>query len=312
MSVTLLAELVFRDALGLDPDRLEGHLDFAKSVDDAVAELEGGDYRLAAFLGATPMAEVQAVAAARRDHAPEVDLLLPEAPHRPRLQRALAGTGRGREGEPRRHVPLLACCIAYSGALMPGPMLTVVVAETPRQGARAGPLVVLGHAILELTLLILLVIGLGPVPQAIRPSRPCCRSPAGSCSSGPPSRMIVALARHRVSIDWEGGSGGSKARAVLMGIVSSLANPYWTIWWVTIGLGLLTKAYALGAAGIVVFYLGHITGDLTWYSLVSGALAAGKRYITLGVYRAMLSVAATFLLALALWFLASGVRAAGR
>ena len=62
LSVTLLAELVFRDALGLDPDRLEGHLDFAKSVDDAVAELEAGDYALAAFLGATSMAEMQAVA----------------------------------------------------------------------------------------------------------------------------------------------------------------------------------------------------------------------------------------------------------
>jgi uncharacterized protein (DUF1015 family) len=62
LSVTLLAELVFRDALGLDPERLEGHLDFAKSVDDAVAELAGGDYELAAFLGATPMDEVRAVA----------------------------------------------------------------------------------------------------------------------------------------------------------------------------------------------------------------------------------------------------------
>jgi uncharacterized protein (DUF1015 family) len=62
LSVTLLAELVFRDTLGLDLDRLEGHLDFAKSVDDAVAALEGGDYRLAAFLGATPMDEVRAVA----------------------------------------------------------------------------------------------------------------------------------------------------------------------------------------------------------------------------------------------------------
>ncbi len=62
LSITLLAELVFRDALGLDPDRLEGHLDFARSVDDAVADLEGGDYRLAAFLGATPMDEVQTIA----------------------------------------------------------------------------------------------------------------------------------------------------------------------------------------------------------------------------------------------------------
>ena len=62
LSVTLLAELVFRDALGLDPDRLEGRLDFAKSVDDAAAALAGGEHVLAAFLGATPMAEVRAVA----------------------------------------------------------------------------------------------------------------------------------------------------------------------------------------------------------------------------------------------------------
>jgi uncharacterized protein (DUF1015 family) len=62
LSVTLLAELVFRDALGLDPERLEGHVDFAKSVDDAVADLDSGDYGLAAFLPATPMADVQAMA----------------------------------------------------------------------------------------------------------------------------------------------------------------------------------------------------------------------------------------------------------
>jgi uncharacterized protein (DUF1015 family) len=62
LSVNLLAELVFRDALGLDPDRLEGHLDFVKSVHDAVVELEAGDYGMAAFLGATPMDEVRTVA----------------------------------------------------------------------------------------------------------------------------------------------------------------------------------------------------------------------------------------------------------
>jgi threonine/homoserine/homoserine lactone efflux protein len=204
---------------------------------------------------------------------------------------------------------LSSLLIAYSGALMPGPMLTVVVTETPRQGAKAGPLVVLGHAILELTLLILLVVGLGPILKH-QSVQAVLQIAGGLMLVWTAASMIVALARRRVSIDWTGGSGGGKARTVLMGIVSSLANPYWTIWWVTIGLGLLTKAYALGIAGLVAFYLGHITGDLTWYSLVSGAIAAGKRFITPRVYRTMVAIAAAFLLVLATWFLTSGIRAA--
>ena len=42
-------------------------------------------------------------------------------------------------------------------------------------------------------------------------------------------------------------------------------------------MSLLTKAYAIGMAGLVAFYVGHILGDLTWYSAVSGIVAAGRR-----------------------------------
>lgn len=193
--------------------------------------------------------------------------------------------------------------------MMPGPMLTVVVAETPRQGAKAGPLVVLGHGILELALLVLLVVGLGPALEN-ETVQATLQIVGGGMLVWTGTAMIVAVARGRVALDWEGGESSGRARAVAMGIVSSLANPYWTIWWATIGLGLLTKAYAVGVAGLAVFYLGHIMGDLTWYSLISGAIAAGRRFISLKVYRAMLSVAAAFLLALAVWFLASGIGAA--
>ncbi len=158
--------------------------------------------------------------------------------------------------------------IAYSGAMMPGPMLAVVVTESPKQGFKAGPLVVLGHAMLELALLVALVIGFGSLLER---------------------------------------GGASRRRTVVGGIVSSLSNPYWTIWWATIGMGLLTKAYAIGVAGLVAFYVGHILGDLTWYSAVSGIVAAGRRWITPRVYRTMLMVAAAFLLALAGWFLYSGI-----
>ncbi len=200
--------------------------------------------------------------------------------------------------------------LAYSGALMPGPMLAVVVAETPRQGARAGPLVVLGHGILELALLAALVVGLGPLLE--REGVQATLSLAGGAMLAVTgAAMTRAVLRRTVRLEWDPETAGAgRARTVLGGVLSSLANPYWTIWWATIGLGLLTKAYALGVAGVVAFFVGHILGDLTWYSAVSGALAAGRRWISERGYRAMVAAAAVFLLAMAAWFTVSGLRAA--
>jgi len=197
--------------------------------------------------------------------------------------------------------------IAYSGALMPGPMLTVVVVESPRHGAKAGPLVVLGHAILELVLLGALVVGLGHLLE--RGSfKAAIALIGGAMLVWTAASMIAAVARDKVELDWQADARGRRMRMVLSGVISSLSNPYWTIWWATIGLGLLTKAYAAGVAGVAVFYVGHILGDLTWYSAVSCTIAAGRRFITVRVYKVMLCAAAAFLLALAAWFIVSGVR----
>jgi threonine/homoserine/homoserine lactone efflux protein len=197
--------------------------------------------------------------------------------------------------------------VAYSGALMPGPMLTAVVVESPRHGAKAGPLVVLGHAILELVLLGALVLGLGHLLE--RGSFKAAIALIGGAMLVWPARaFIIAVARDKVELEWQADTPGRSMRMILSGVLSSLSNPYWTIWWATIGLGLLTKAYAFGVAGVAVFYVGHILGDLTWYSAVSRAIAAGRRFITLRVYKVMLCAAAAFLLALAAWFIVSGVR----
>jgi len=198
--------------------------------------------------------------------------------------------------------------IAWSGAMMPGPMLAVVVAETPRQGARAGPLVVLGHALLELALLAALVVGLGSFLEG-EGVQAAVSLAGGVMLVATGAAMVVAVARGSAKLEWDAdGDGAGRVRTVLGGVVSSLANPYWTLWWVTIGLGLLTKAYAVGVAALVAFYVGHILGDLTWYTAVSGAISAGRRWIGQRTYRVTLVVAACFLFVLAAWFLISGFR----
>ena len=62
LSVTILHELLFRVALGLEHDEAERHVDYAKSVPDALAALDGGGYELGAFLNATLVDQVRAIA----------------------------------------------------------------------------------------------------------------------------------------------------------------------------------------------------------------------------------------------------------
>jgi uncharacterized protein (DUF1015 family) len=62
LSVTLLHELLLSEALGLGHDDAERHVDYAKNVPDALLALQSGRYELGAFLNATLVDQVRAIA----------------------------------------------------------------------------------------------------------------------------------------------------------------------------------------------------------------------------------------------------------
>ena len=77
---------------------------------------------------------------------------------------------------------------------------------------------------------------------------------------------------------------------VLAGIVLSISNPYWIIWWVTVGMGFVTQSLQFGIIGLLCFYCGHILADLLWYSFVSFSASAGRRLCPPSVYRSVFIV----------------------
>jgi len=62
LSVTILHEFILAEVLGMDPGESEAHIAYAKSVPEAMTALGGGEYGLGAFLTATRVDEVRAVA----------------------------------------------------------------------------------------------------------------------------------------------------------------------------------------------------------------------------------------------------------
>jgi len=193
-----------------------------------------------------------------------------------------------------------AFVVALSGALMPGPLLTVTVAHSPRFGWTFGPLAILGHAILELGLISLIFLGAGPLLKS--PGVQAAVGLVGGVILLWMSWSMVTMARSSREDGATEGDVQRGDRAVWLGILTSISNPYWTLWWATVGLAFLTTAARSGPLGIVVFFLGHISGDLAWYTLVSVGVSRGRKFIGTSFYAGVLFLCAAILVVLGGWF----------
>lgn len=193
--------------------------------------------------------------------------------------------------------------LALSGALMPGPLLTVTVSESSRRGALVGPMMIFGHGLLELVLVVALLSGLAPI--LVRDDVFIFISLSGGAVL---LWMGTTMLRSLSQLSLEDRPQNSRSRnLVLAGIVLSAANPYWLIWWASIGLGYIMYAMKFGIMGIAAFFWGHILADLAWYSLISYGIAKGRRFFSDNLYRKLIGGCAVFLLAFSCWFLYGGI-----
>ncbi|MCD6133061.1 MAG: LysE family transporter [Deltaproteobacteria bacterium] len=180
--------------------------------------------------------------------------------------------------------------VAFSGALMPGPLLAITVDHSLKKGAIAGPLIIVGHGILEITLITAIVLGMGDFLQ-----KRIVFTISSLCGGAILLWMGQDMIRKAKNTTTTPKKGIFTDSSIIAGILGSLSNPYWTIWWVTIGLTYLILAMPYGILGISLFFTGHILADLSWYSIVSLGVSKGKRYIGLKTYQILTSFCGIFL-----------------
>lgn len=193
--------------------------------------------------------------------------------------------------------------IAFSGAMMPGPFMTMTIGESAKSGPWVGPKMIAGHAVLEIALLFALFYGLAPlfkhenffIGVAII---------GGLIMIWMAQSMFRSLPTLEIKAQI---TSGKTINLYMAGILMSLANPYWIIWWATIGLGYVLVSKELGFAGIAFFFVGHILGDLVWYSAISIAVGKGRKFFSNKVYRILVGTCAAFLALFAVWLIWDGV-----
>jgi len=118
------------------------------------------------------------------------------------------------------------------------------------------------------------------------------------------SSLLWRVVKGKAKLDLHAAGERPRYGPVMDGIATSLSNPYFVIWWVTIGATLVLKALALGPVALAAFYIGHEGADFAWYGAVIAAVSGGRRFITQRVYSWLLGGLATAVLALGLYYLA--------
>ncbi|HHW49061.1 MAG TPA: LysE family transporter [Clostridiaceae bacterium] len=196
--------------------------------------------------------------------------------------------------------------IGFSGAMMPGPMLGVTIDGSLKKGWTAGPLTVLGHGMLEFTLIAVMLFGL----------KDFFNNPTvagfigvfgGAFLAWMGYGMIKSGIKKSVTLNnQKADNSAGMGNLVLAGALVSVTNPYFIIWWASTGMESIRQSYASGLIGVLAFFAGHILSDFVWYSAISVAFSRGKKLISDTVYCRIVLLLGIFITGFSVYFIVSG------
>ncbi|MBS7653753.1 LysE family transporter [Candidatus Bathyarchaeota archaeon] len=201
----------------------------------------------------------------------------------------------------------LSFMAALSGAVVPGPVFTLVVSESMRSGRIAGPLIVLGHLILELLIIYLVFLGLGPLMKT-KHALTMMSFIGGAMLFFMGFRLMrdslnlkindVVLASNSNLAKTRWGSRG----LLISGFLSSGSNPYFYLWWLMEGSPLIMSAVSIaGASGLLAFLFGHAFADLAWFSFKSYSIHKSRKFLSRRIVKAILFGSSIVLISLAIY-----------
>jgi threonine/homoserine/homoserine lactone efflux protein len=167
-------------------------------------------------------------------------------------------------------------------------------------GARnryAGALLAVGHVIIEFPLMILIILGMGKLFR-LEKVQVAIGLAGGAFLLLMAAQMMMSI---RSKTDQQ--TKVLKDRPVLAGVILSASNPYFLIWWATVGLALATRATQWGMWAFALFAVVHWSVDLIWLQILSWLSFKGSNVFGPRGQRTVILICALALLAFGLFFI---------
>ena len=168
---------------------------------------------------------------------------------------------------------VMVIAISASGVMSPGPLFTANIVYGLKEGKIGGLKIAMGHTVVEFPLIVFL--GLGTISLETFPEYRILITVIGAIG------LFVFAGLQIKSIfgkDFRNKTNSNK-NSFLAGIFLSALNPFFIIWWLTIGIVLITESIALwGFSGILILFIFHIWMDYVWLLAVAGFASKAKTY----------------------------------
>jgi threonine/homoserine/homoserine lactone efflux protein len=197
--------------------------------------------------------------------------------------------------------------ISASGVLAPGPLFFTNMLYGTRQGARAGLKVACGHTVVELPLIVLIAAGLFTTAAATQYAGTIGLI-GGTGILGFAALQIAGIVRKKNIQALPAMASGKSP--IIAGIALSALNPFFLVWWFTVGLKLIADSATFGlAAGIVILFTLHIWMDYMWLAGTAYLASKGSSVIKSNYYPLLLLGLAAVLLYYGVYFMLTGIGA---
>jgi len=190
--------------------------------------------------------------------------------------------------------------ISLSGVMMPGPMFAVTLAKSYRS-PWAGAQISLGHAVIEVPLILLIYFGFAQFFE-----NNIVQLVLSILGGGMIIWLGINMFRAKARVIETGKD--LPYNAFTAGILTSGFNPFFLLWWATIGSLLIMKFLDFGTTGVIVFILVHWSCDLIWLSLVSVLIYRTKSLWGKKFQEGLFITCSLLLVGFGGWFMASGIQ----
>ncbi len=190
----------------------------------------------------------------------------------------------------------LGFVIGLTGALAPGPTLVATINASIAGDWTTGLKVSLGHVIVELFLVLLILMGMATV------ALPYASAIAGLGGIALIAFGILTIAGSRKA-SMRTTSTQTAANPYIAGFITSAANPYFWIWWLSIGSAMVLAGLQGGLVLVGVLMIGHWSADILWLTLVSTSVSRGRTIISDRSYHKIIALCGIFLILFGAYYL---------